>query len=67
MFMPGETLVLAGGFLAGKAVFDLDVSIVTVSIARSASFRKKIPFGPAEVLAGAQNCSAWPQLFLKKP
>jgi membrane protein DedA with SNARE-associated domain len=33
LFMPGETLVLAGGFLAGQGVFDLDVLIVTVSIA----------------------------------
>ena len=35
LFMPGETLVLAGGFLAGQGVFDLDVLIVTVSIAQS--------------------------------
>jgi membrane protein DedA with SNARE-associated domain len=27
LFMPGETLVLAGGFLAGKGVFDLDASL----------------------------------------
>jgi membrane protein DedA with SNARE-associated domain len=33
LFMPGETLVLAGGFLAGQGVFDLDALIVTVSIA----------------------------------
>ncbi len=32
-FMPGETVVLTGGFLAGQHVFDLDALITTVALA----------------------------------
>jgi len=33
LFMPGESLVLMSGFLAGQHVFDLDAIIVTISVA----------------------------------
>src|SRR5690242_18314414 len=33
LFMPGESLVLMSGFLAGQGVFDLDAIIVTVALA----------------------------------
>lgn len=33
LFMPGETLVIVAGFLAGRGIFDLDVLIATVSAA----------------------------------
>lgn len=33
LFMPGESLVLMSGFLAGQGVFDLDAIIVTISTA----------------------------------
>jgi membrane protein DedA with SNARE-associated domain/membrane-associated phospholipid phosphatase len=33
LFMPGESLVLMSGFLAGQGAFDLDALIVTVSVA----------------------------------
>lgn len=33
LFMPGESLVLVSGFLAGQRVFDLEVVIVTISAA----------------------------------
>lgn len=33
LFIPGESLVLVGGFLAGQGVFDLDALILTISIA----------------------------------
>lgn len=33
LFMPGESLVLMSGFLAGRGTFDLDVLIVTISVA----------------------------------
>jgi len=31
--MPGESLVLAGGFLAGQGLFDLDDLVVVISMA----------------------------------
>ena len=33
LFVPGESLVLISGFLAGQGVFDLEAAIVTVSLA----------------------------------
>ncbi len=33
LFMPGESLVLVAGFLAGQRVFDLDILILTIAVA----------------------------------
>jgi hypothetical protein len=59
--MPGETLVLAGGFLAGKGVFDLDALIVTVSIAAIVgdSYRLRTGTPPWKGLAAAVWTMGW--------
>ncbi len=44
-FMPGETIVLTTGFLAGQQVFDLDALITTVALAAIAGDSVGYEFG----------------------